>query len=345
MAPVSLPAPVSERFLIEGTGAIALTEVQRGARSLSVTIEKVRPTNSSGVGLVIPAYYNQKWPEPQSHWGYFQLMMRDFVSSGGPLSYRREVIIERDNWVAEILSRLRCYLEKDHDYNTQAYEAILGSLGESGPGGGTPNIDDLKVIWELSLESQLFPTHPETAVWYQLADGWKAQIVITYQPYAAMNCGIEAQSQPPAKVPGAGESGPSGQRESPPVPAGRQTDPLSDNQSPPSDAPGGPPVPEQVPPPPEGATRTTFRVLQALSGLSESSGCIAPPPEVAEFTVIGLRRNSEITVALQPGDGDTGLPCGATRYRRTFSLSGVGIIISVLYNGSAPPVLLPPVYT
>lgn len=271
MAPVQLPAPVSERFLVSGLGAITLTEAQRGARSLSVTIEKVRPTNPAGVGQVISSYFNQKWPEPQSHWGYFQLMRRDFVSSGGALSYRREVIFERDNWTAEILARLRCYLEKDHDFGAVSTETILGSLAEPGLGGGTPNIDELKAVWEATLESQLFPTHPETAIWYQLADEWKAQVTLTHQPYATLNCGIEAQALPPAKVPGAGESGSDGQREDIPVPPGRRTDPLADNPSPSPDSMGSPPIPEQVPPPPPGATSTQFYFTWSAPINSQSS--------------------------------------------------------------------------
>lgn len=296
MAPVQLPPPISERYLIGGTGAITLTEAQRGARSLSMVIEKVRPVNPNGEGQVTHAYFNQKWPEPQSHWGYFQMMRRDFVAAGGPLTYRREVIFERDNWTAEILARLRCYLEKDHDYSTFAFESILGALGEDVLGGGTPNIDGAKAAWEASLEFQLFPTHPETALWYELADGWRAQITITHQPYAVMNCGIEAQPLPPAKVPGSGESGDPGVRQDRPIPPGRRTDPLSDNISPPSNSVTGPPVPEATPPlPREGRVRVTVGVFSRTTVINGSvTTCLND--EALNFNIIFDTNDGPVTM-------------------------------------------------
>jgi hypothetical protein len=320
MAPVTLPVPISERFLIQGTGALTFTEAQRASRVFSVTIEKVRPTDANGVGQVIPTYLNQKWPEPQGHWGYYQLLQRDWVKGGGPLSYRREVLFSYDATYAEILARLRCYLEKDHDYNTQAYEAILGSLGEAGPGGGVPNIDELKTLWELSLESQLLPTVPETAIWYQLADGWKAQVTLTYSAFATLNCGIEAQQAPPPGVPGVGGSGNGPIRDAPNPPPGRGSDPLSDLASPPSDASAGPALPEAAPPPPQGATRTRYVAVGTINN--------APPPDC-----------NSVAVALVLLDKPGIFPASSFSNAQTFSgaprrCGDVGKTFNIFFNGS-----------
>lgn len=256
MAPLLLPPVKTEKFLISGLGSLVFTEEQRRSCLVSVTIEKVRPVNPDGSGAVIPSYFNNKYPEPQSHWGYFHLMRRDFVSRTGPLEYRRQVLLDYDRTEVTILSRLRCLLEKEHDHRDAVDETILGSLFSDRPPGEEPNINELKAVWNASAESQLFPTMPETALWYQLADGWKAQLSLSWQAFPPMNCGVEYQQAPPPKVPGAGESGDGPIRDSPPPPLERAADPLSDLGSPPADSATPPPVPQQVPPPPPGATQT-----------------------------------------------------------------------------------------
>jgi hypothetical protein len=107
-----------------------------------------------------------------------------------------------------------------------------------------------------------------------------------------------------------------------------------DQSSPPNE-------PPQFPP---GATRTTFTVRQFVAGF-ESQGCAPRPPQDVTATVIGLKTNADLAVIVEEGDGDGGLPCNSVRYRRAWSLQGTGVILSVLYNGVAPPQLLPPVYS
>lgn len=320
MAPVSLPAPKTERFMLSGLGSLVFTEEQRQARALMIAIEKVRPTSAAGVALNIPSYFNNKFPEPQGHWGYWQLMARDFVSVTGPLEYRRQVVYRYDAMWAEIAGRLRCFLEKEHDYRNAVDETILGALGEGGPIPGTPSIDQLKAAWELSLESQLFPTIPETSLWYEIADGWSAQVTLTWQAFAPLNCGIEYQQAPPPSPPGAGQSGPPGERESPPPPLGRASDPLSDNASPPANSVGGPPVPEQSPPPPVGASRTRF-VLSAVPVFGPGGTCPTLPAETILADVAGIYTKGDFQV-VSPYPPEPGYRCGGKKYY--YDISGPG---------------------
>lgn len=265
MAPLLLPPVKTEKFLISGLGSLVFTEEQRASCLVSVTIEKVRPTNPDGSGVVIPSYFNNKYPEPRSHWGYFHLMRRDFVSRTGPLEYRRQVLLDYDKTEVTILSRLRCLLEKEHDHRDAVDETILGALAATLPLGGEPNINELKAIWNASVESQLFPTMPETALWYQLADGWKAQLFLSWQAFPPMNCGVEYQQAPPSKVPGAGESGDGPSRESSPPPPGRVVDPLADSGSPPADSAAPPAVAEQSPPVPPNGGQGSGRYRVAIN--------------------------------------------------------------------------------
>lgn len=319
MAPVALPLIKTEKFLLSGLGSVVLTEEQRASRSLTMTIEKVRPTNPAGVGQLIPAYFNNKWPEPQSHWGYWQLLQRDFVSSGGPLSYRREVIFSYEALWAEVAARLRCYLEKDHDFVAAAIETVLGGLPALPPANERPSINELKAVWELSLESQLFPTVPQTALWYELADGWKGQLTVTWQGFAPLNCGIEYQAAPPPKVPEKGESGDPGQRDDVPVPPGRASDPLSDLPSPPANSQSGPPVPEQVPPPPEGATRTRYMIV-GTPWNDFSGSCNNVAVRLEAFSVQGVFPASAFSAQLRSSLGPG--RCGA--FAKTYDLRGPG---------------------
>lgn len=317
MAPVVLPQIKTELFLVSGLGSLVFTEEQRAARAMSVVIEKVRPVNQSGQGIVIPAYFNNKYPEPQGHWGYWQLMARDFVTASGALEYRRQVVFRYDAINAEILARLRCFMEREHDYRNAVDETILGALGEGGPVPGTPNIDQLKAAWEASLESQLFPTIPDTAMWYELADGWKAQLTVTWQAFAVLNCGIEYQAAPPPKVPGAGESGEPGVRQDRPVPQGRASDPLSDNASPPADSSAGPAVPESGPPLPRpGRVRVTVGVFSRTAVQNPDGSFRCLNDEAFNFNIV-----------FDTNDGPVSM--------RTTILPSGGRLIEVLGNSGA----------
>ena len=311
MAPVVLPAVKTESFRLSGLGSLVLTEEQRQSRALTIVIEKVRPVNPDGSGVVIPSYFNNKYPEPQSHWGYWQMLARDFVTATGPFEYRRQVVYKYDALWAEVMARLRCFIEREHDYRNAVDETILGALGEGGPIPGTPNIDQLKAAWEASLESQLFPTVPETAIWYELADGWNAQITVTWQQFAVLNCGIEYQQAPPPVVPSQGQSGPPGERNSEPPPAGRIGDPLSDNASPPANSAVGPPVPSVVPPPPPGA-KSTRLIWEYIPTVLGGGACATQVIRVEQGTVAGIFPLSAFTMVDSiPPQG--GFACGGIK--------------------------------
>lgn len=339
MAPLLLPPTKTEKFLISGLGSLVFTEEQRASCLVSLTVEKVRPTNPDGSGVVIPSYFNNKYPEPQSHWGYFHLMRRDFVSRTGPLEYRRQVLLDYDRTEVTILSRLRCLLEKEHDHRDAVDETILGSLGSNLPPGGEPNINELKAIWNASVESQLFPTLPETALWYQLADGWSAQLFLSWQAFPPMNCGVEYQQAPPPRVPGQGESGPPGEREPGPIPPGRQTDPLSDLPSPPADSSSPPPVPEAVPASGPGPGRTRFFLRhQFAAGVPD---CSFSTETFEMGSAPGRWRASDVTATV------TGtlpnLQCGQTRFLQSLDVSrvvGYSGFVTKFSVAPAPPVVV-----
>lgn len=236
---ITVPPAETEKFIIRGTGAITLTDVQREARALTITIERVRPPLAEE-GLV-NAYYSYATPEPEGHWGYVQYLRRDFIAGTEQLEYRRQILVAEDHMQAELMARQRCWLEKDHDYNSQAFSAILGALGEVGPVvPGTPNIAELDAIWEAERETQLFPVHEITGIWYKMVLPWRGLITITWIPFIGLNCGIEPQRLPPGKVPNKGESGPLGEREGGLPPEGRASDPLAELPSPPQS--GTPPA-------------------------------------------------------------------------------------------------------
>lgn len=89
--------------------------------------------------------------------------------------------------------------------------------------------------------------------------------------------------------------------------------------------------------PPTTLTSTRFTVLTFPSG-AESQGCVVPAPVLLQSPVFpGILSPESVSVVLGGNDGQTGLPCGATRYDRSWVHPTLGVLFSISANGVAPP--------
>lgn len=267
--PYERPPLNIERYTIDGTGVFVLTEDQRKAVALEMTIEMVL--------LEEPVrYLNFRYPEPQSFWGYVQLMHRDFVASTVQLEYRRQVLISEDRWPLEHYHQLRCMVSR---WGDSVYRAVT----EVQVGQGLAQEDaEVKILNNRSdLETnRLVPVIPVTSIWYELEPRYGGLLTIRSQG-AATQCDDFAPIviQAPPTAPAKGDSRPDapgggGQQPVTPPPPGRSSDPLSDSPAPPPDQPGGPPSPSPVPDAPAGYIMTVRIQDRRLFGSECRDGAI-----------------------------------------------------------------------
>ena len=266
-APLIYPAPVIERFTISTTGNLTLTEPQRTAYSFSVFVEKVKFSSRQ-------EYYNFRVPEPETFWGYIQLVNRDFIQQTIQLEYRRQEIINVSNVEFVALQELRCLLGAHRKYNRRYFQALLAQAVE---GDDTPPSTEDITQAEIDMDSAEntappIPTLSTTGIWYEFPPGFGAQITTVRIDYPSIcRNANENQPAPPAPAPSAGQSGGDssgggGDRSAPPPPIGRRSDPLSDSPAPPPDSPSGPPT--AVP----GQARVSVRITgSAING--QNLGC------------------------------------------------------------------------
>jgi len=265
--PLAYPAPIIERFTITNTGSLTLTEPQRMSYAFSVFVEKVKFSSR-------PEYYNFRVPEPESFWGYIQLVNRDFIQKTIQLEYRRQELINIENTEFVALHELRCLLGAHRKYNRRYFQALLAQAVE---GDDTPPSTEDITQAEIDMDSAEntappIPTLPTTAIWYEFPPGFGAQITMVRIDYPSIcRSSTDNQAAPPAPAPSAGESGGDssgggGDRGAPPPPIGRRSDPLSDSPAPPPDSPDGPPT--AVP----GQARVRLRITgSAING--QNLGC------------------------------------------------------------------------
>lgn len=249
MTPIIYPAPIREQFYLTGSGALLLTENQRKAKSLTVTIEKVKDSS-------VKEYYNFRPPEPRSFWGYLQLVQRDFIVREIQLEYRRHQVLHWDRAIMQYMIEMRCLVKALGKLTICGLNAVLNDNTTPDPGGGGGNeqtLEDCLPDWVIARDrSDQVQTDAITAIWYSFEPGFSGFCTLTIQDYAKPcddEAGSGTQAQPTAQAPASGESGSGGaggggERGGATPPSNRTSDPLSDISRPPQDVPGGPPSPE-----------------------------------------------------------------------------------------------------
>lgn len=324
MAPAVYPPAKKQTFLVKGEGNFTLTQEQREARNLVISVEKVL------TGFVYD-YFNFSTPEPETHWGYLQVMARDFVIETQQLQYRRQVVRQWDNSVLDPIEQLRCFVRTS---TLMLFEQISDMAERVG------NVDPdfairLNNYRDDGYLPRLLPTEFGTGVWYKIDVGRSAFVTIEWEGYAATECPFgEPQRAPQAATPGKGESGPpggggsgsggAGDRPTDPPPPGQVGDPGSDNQGPTpgSDVPDSPGETPPIPPIVKGPYRVTV-FIQNFSGsgpcTESTSGSVQyvvnpGPATVQKYAVPGvgyrweLFDNDGVNLGLITGGSITG-PC------------------------------------
>jgi len=275
------PPEKKEIFTLTGSGTLTLTEEQRQAKTLSISIEKIKVLNYID-------YYNLSTPEPRHFWGYLQLVQRDFVERTVALEYRRQVVRSWDIFDLDPVEQLRCELK-------DSVLLIFDLLRIMATGAG---INPLEIAVEYTKylistdRPRILPTDRITAIWYKIEAGRAGQVSIIWQPNL-VGCDPDSipQYSDPARSPGAGESGSDGgggggSRPGLPPPPERAADAGSDSPAPPPSVPGGPPSPELGPNGllPVGPYQVRVKITSYQSG---NAPCIESPggPGFVEYFV------------------------------------------------------------
>jgi hypothetical protein len=269
--------------MIKGEGAFTLTEDQRKARSLIVTIEKVK------TGFVYD-YFNFSTPEPNTHWGYLQLMARDFVIETQQLEYRRQVVKFWDNTDLDPIEQLRCLVRK-----TARFMFDLGI--ELSPIEAPENAQEfllLELFENDVAHPRIVPTQLLTSVWYKIDEGRSAFVTIDWQGYGLNNCEFAGiAGAPTGEAPKKGESGPGsgggagggggGQRKGDPPPSGQRGDPGSDSPGPTQggDIPESPTEETPVPP----IVKGPYRVTLFQQNFGGNGPCVATTSGSIQYVV------------------------------------------------------------
>jgi hypothetical protein len=250
MAPIVYPPLSRQVFSIKDEGVFTLTPQQLAARSLIITVEKVI------TGFVYD-YYNFSTPEPETQWGYLQLMARDFVMETQQLQYRRQTVKFWDNPILDPIEQLRCMLRTS---TLLLFELVADAQAVT-------IIDDAsrafrRAEYRIAVDTpRLIPSQGLTAIWYKVDVGRSAFVTIEWEGYAPISCPFPApQFAPTANPPAKGESQSSGggtggttnTRDPGGPPQDQQSDPGSDNPGPtpganvpesPTPQPPAPPIP------------------------------------------------------------------------------------------------------
>lgn len=253
MAPVPSPPEQKESFALDGAGVLLLTEEQRQAKTLSISVEKV------ALGPRVE-YYNFRTPEPQGFWGYIQLVRRDFVEETIQLEYRRQLIYSWHQPVLDPVEQLRCLVK---DSTLLLFDNLTPLLLSAG--GDAQQIGQDRANYLLrNGQPRLIPVAPVTGIYYEIEPDRAALVTLIWRGYS-LPCEQPSppQVQESPRSPGKDESGPGGNdgggtRPVEPPPPDRSSDPDSDNAAPP---PGEPPTPTpepEVPPPFTGWVRVVW---------------------------------------------------------------------------------------
>lgn len=266
MAPVPSPPEQKESFALDGSGVLLLTDEQRQAKTLSISVEKV---------ALEPRveYFNFRTPEPQGFWGYLQLVRRDFIEETIQLEYRRQLIYSWHQPVLDPIEQLRCLVK---DSTLLLFDSLTPLLLAAG--GDAQQIGQDRANYLLrNGQPRLIPVAPVTGIYYEIEPDRAALVTLIWRGYS-LPCEqpLPPQIQESPRAPGKDESGPGGNdgggtRPVEPPPPERSSDPDSDNSAPP---PGEPPIPtpdEPIGPPPRGAYRVT---LDVEGWQSSSAPCV-----------------------------------------------------------------------
>lgn len=231
MAPILYPPKGRQTFTIKEEGTFTLTDEQRRARSLVITVEKVK------TGFVYD-YFNFSTPEPRTHWGYLQLMARDFVIETQQLEYRRQVVHFWDHVDLDPIEQLRCLVRKlarftfDLSLEVQPTEQPDNAIEIVQAADFDADTNDPRII----------PSALITSIWYKIDVGRSAFVTINWEGYAFNDCQFPPPSPAPsAEAPKKGESGPGsggggggggGSRDKAGPPSNQQGDNNSDSPAP-----------------------------------------------------------------------------------------------------------------
>lgn len=253
MAPVPSPQEQKESFALDGAGVLLLTDEQRQAKTLSISVEKV------ALGPRVE-YYNFRTPEPQGFWGYLQLVRRDFVEETIQLEYRRQLVYSWHQPVLDPIEQLRCLVK---DSTLLLFDNLTPLLLAAG--GDAQQIGQDRANYLLrNGQPRLIPVAPVTGIYYEIEPDRAALVTLIWRGYS-LPCeqSLPPQIQESPRAPGKDESGPGGNdgggtRPVEPPPPERSSDPDSDNAAPP---PGEPPSPgPSDPEPPAGNYFMTVRI-------------------------------------------------------------------------------------
>jgi hypothetical protein len=286
MAPIVYPPLSRQVFSIKGEGVFTLTPQQLAARSLIVTVEKVI------TGFVYD-YYNFSTPEPETQWGYLQLMARDFELETQQLQYRRQTVKFWDNPVLDPIEQLRCMLRVS---TLLLFELIADTQAVT-------IIDDAsrafrRAEYRIAVDTpRLIPSQELTAIWYKIDEGRSAFVTIEWEGYAPIACPFpEPQFVPTANPPAKGESqsssggtgGTTNTRDPGGPPQDQQSDPGSDNPGP---TPGTnvpeSPTPQPPAPPPPAPGRWTVTYENRVCVRDQSTGAFTMRATVVTRTGLG----------------------------------------------------------
>lgn len=277
MANFTYPPLQKETYTLTGTGAFLLTDSQRNARTISVTLEKVLLESYQ-------AYFNFRVPEPQSFWGYYQWMDRDFELVTDQLEYRRQEILSRTWTAPDEVEQLRCLVRESALFLFDNLEPLLLGAGLDAEEVGSQRANYILN----SAQRRLIPSGVETSLWYEIQEGFAAQLTIIWGDYPKP-CGDLAGRRivPKGTASGRGDSsvGPApsggGIRPAVPVPPNRRADPDSDSPAPPPATPAGPPSPSLGDAPSvdeRGPYRVTLQIDAYQSGSAPCVPVAGEPP-------------------------------------------------------------------
>lgn len=293
MAPALYPALKKERFLLDDSGTYLLTDEQRKARTLTVTLERVDLGQNQ-------KYYNFSTPEPESFWGYIQWVDRDFIVETKQLQYRREVILDYTHQSPDETEQLRCLIKETAVFIFDNLTGVMIAAGNSAEQLGQERAEYLLATGQ----QRLTPVEQRTALWYSFPNNVGGFITLQWGDYPSI-CGNFAgnQTAPSSSAPGKGDSGNGGNggggsRPSEPPPANRSADPDSDSPTPPPPVPSGPPVPKPAAPPPP--PNQLFRIV-ATSGRSQATGTGYEPIGVRLVSAPGPSEIAQFSAAATPG--------------------------------------------
>lgn len=242
------------RYTISGRGALVLDSSEWGARSGLVSVERIVPEASP------PEYWNFRVPSPRTFWGFCQGVSLDTVLWTKPLEYQRQSILQWDNWQALQYNHLLCTLQTSQllqyveALDKQEPDTFLGwfvdLLASLVPPSGVrdklleyidvgepcPPEKRFEAFYGEVVQAARLPGRPESAIWYDLSEGYTALIRVETIGYPlGCNDVVSVVSRPaegPQKDEGRDSPGGGGEQPPLPPPPSRGSDPNADVPSP-----------------------------------------------------------------------------------------------------------------